>query len=198
MLTIVGVGPGNPKYLTLEAYDIIQRGKYILAFERVKKSLEEINNHIISIKKVDEVLEYLDREEEVILLASGDPNFYGIVDFIKKRNIKIERVVPGLSSFQYLMAKLEKSWQDAHFLSLHGREDSLEDIRNCPLSIILTDKSHSPSHINKRLKEMGLRGKLYVGFNLSHEDEEIVIKNIGEEIKDISSLAVVVVENEMD
>ena len=198
MLTIVGVGPGNPKYLTLEAFEIIKNGKYILAFERVKNSLEEINNHIISIKRVDEVVEYLDREEEIILLASGDPNFYGIVDFIKKKEIEIKKVVPGLSSFQYLMAKLEKSWQDARFLSLHGREDSLEDIREYPLSIILTDKTHSPSYINNRLKEMGLRGKIYIGFNLSHEDEEIVVKNIGEEIKDISSLAVVVVENEMD
>lgn len=198
MLTIVGVGPGNPKYLTLEAFEIIKDGKYILAFERVKKSLEEINSQIISIKRVDEVLEYLDREEEIVLLASGDPNFYGIVEFIKNKEIEIKKVVPGLSSFQYLMAKLEKSWSRAEFLSLHGREDSLDSIRAYPLSIILTDKIHSPSYINKRLYNMGIRGKIYVGFNLSHGDEMILEKNIGEEIEDISPLAVVVVENEMD
>lgn len=198
MLTIVGVGPGNPKYLTLEALETIKNGKNILAFERVGKALEDINKNIITIKRVDDLLVYLNKDEDTILLASGDPNFYGIVEFIKKKDIHIKRVVPGLSSFQYLMAKLQKSWEGAKFISLHGRGDSLENIIQYPLSIILTDKKHNPAYISKRLKDMGLVGKIYIGFNLSHEDEIILEKNIGEEIDDISPLAVVVIENDMD
>lgn len=198
MLTIVGVGPGSPQYLTLEALEIIKHGENILAFERVGKALEDINENIITIKKVDEVLDYVNKDRDTILLASGDPNFYGIVEFIKKKDIHIKKVVPGLSSFQYLMTKLQKSWEGAKFLSLHGREDRLEDIIQYPLSIILTDKKHNPAYISKRLKDIGMVGKIYIGFNLSHEDEIILEKNIGEEIQDISSLAVVVIQNDMD
>jgi cobalt-precorrin-7 (C5)-methyltransferase len=45
---------------------------------------------------------------------------------------------------------------------------------------------------------MGVKGKLYTGFNLSYEDELIVEKGIGADIDDISALAVVVIENEVD
>lgn len=198
MLSIVGVGPGNPKYLTGEALEVIKNGEYILAFERVRNSLKDIREDIILIKRVEEVLDYLNKKEDVVLLASGDPNFYGIVEFIKRKNIEIKKVIPGLSSFQYLMSKLQKPWHNAKFLSLHGREDSLEEVKEYPLSIVLTDKTHSPSYISKRLKDMGINGKMYIGFNLSHSDEVIVEKNIGEDIKDLSSLAVVVIENDMD
>ena len=45
---------------------------------------------------------------------------------------------------------------------------------------------------------MGLVGSIYVGINLSYEDEKIIIKKIGEDIEEIDSLSIVVVENEMD
>lgn len=198
MLKIAGIGPGNPKYLTLEVLEEIKKSKYTLAFKRVKESLKSIDPDIIEVKRVADVEKHLENEEEVLLLATGDPNFYGIVEFIKTKGIVIEKVYPGLSSFQYLMAYLKMSWVDASFLSLHGREDSLTEKDIDKLTIILTDNQNTPSHISKRLAKLNVRGKIYVGFNLSHDDEFIVTKNIGEDIEDISSLAVVVIKREMD
>ncbi|WP_278279618.1 hypothetical protein [Clostridium sp. DMHC 10] len=43
-----------------------------------------------------------------------------------------------------------------------------------------------------------MRGKIYAGFNLSYDDEKIIIRSIGDEIEDVSKLSVVVVENEVD
>lgn len=198
MLTIGGVGPGNPKYLTLEVVEAIDKAKYILGFTRVAKSLESINKNIIAINKVDQVLDYLDEEKEVLLLASGDPNFFGIVQYLKNKGIKIKQVLPGLSSFQYLMGKLQKPWQDARFISLHGRRGSLDQVKDHKLSIILTDRDNNPDLISRKLKDLNIRGKLYIGFNLSYDNERILIKDIGDRVEDISPLAVVVVENEMD
>lgn len=197
MLTIAGVGPGESKYLTLQVIEEIKKSKYTLAFKRVKDSLKIIDPNIIEVEKVTDILEHLEKEEDILLLASGDPNFYGIVEFIKNKGIHIDRVLPGLSSFQYLMASLQKSWNNAEFLSLHGRVDSLsKDLKK--LTIILTDSKFTPSYISKTLFSLNIRGKIYIGFNLSHKDEKILIKNIGEDIEDISPLAVVVVEREMD
>ena len=198
MLTIAGIGPGNPRYLTLDVKKRIERAEYILAFGRVAKSLEYIRKDIIQVNKVDEVIKYLDKDREILLLASGDPNFFGIVDFIKKNEIKIKEVLPGLSSFQYLMAKLQKPWQNANFLSLHGRNGSLDNIMQNKLSILLIDKENTPSKISNQLYNLGIKGKMYVGYNLSYDEETIITKNIGEEIEDISPLGVVVIENEMD
>ena len=196
-MTVAGVGPGNPKYLTMDVFERIKTSKYIIAFGRISKSLEEIRQDIVKVDRVDDVIQYIVGKDEVLLLASGDPNFFGIVEFLKRKAIEIGEVLPGLSSFQYLMTRLEKSWENAKFMSLHGREDCLEDMVDNPLTIILTDKVNTPSFISKRLEGLKIKGNMYVGFNLSYEDELISSIKIGEEIEDISPLAVVVIENEM-
>lgn len=198
MLTIAGVGPGNPKYLTLEVMLKMEKSKYVLGFGRVAKSLRSINKNIIEVKRVDDVLDYINKKEEVLLLASGDPNFYGIVQYIQSKGVEIKEVLPGLSSFQYLMSKIKKPWQEAKFISLHGREGDLNKVKYNKLTIVLTDKDNNPAYISQRLKELNIRGNMYIGFNLSYDDEKILIKEIGEKVENISPLAVVVIENEMD
>ncbi len=109
MLTIAGVGPGNPKYLTLDVILAMGQSKKILGFPRVARSLSSLNPNIIEINRVDEVLNFIKDGQDTLLLASGDPNFYGIVEYIKsKGGVEIKEVLPGLSSFQYFMAKLKK------------------------------------------------------------------------------------------
>ena len=198
MLTVAGVGPGNPKFLTLEVKEKIEGAEYVLAFGRIARTLEDIRPDIVQVNRVSQVLDFIDNHKEALLLASGDPNFFGIVNFLKKEGVTIKEVLPGISSFQYMMAKLEKSWQEANFISLHGREASLEEVKNNSLSILLIDKDKMPSDISKELYEIGIRGKIYAGFDLSYDSEKIIEKDIGEYIDDISPLGVVVIENEMD
>lgn len=198
MLTIAGIGPGNPKYLTMEVLEEIKTAEYILAFGRVAQSLSEIRDDIVEVNRVDEILGFLKDREDVLLLASGDPNFFGVVDFLKRKGADISKVLPGLSSFQYLMAKLEKPWQEAKFISLHGRDRNLEIVRENKLSIILIDRDNNPDFISKELHKLGIKGTMYIGFDLSYGSEKISKINIGQEVEDYSSLGVVVVENEMD
>ena len=198
MLTVAGVGPGNPKYLTLEVKEKIENAEYILGFGRIAKTLKDIRNDIIEVNKVSQVLDYVNNNREILLLASGDPNFFGIVKFLKKEGVEIKEVLPGISSIQYMMAKLEKPWDEAKFISLHGRTSSLEEVKENKLSILLIDKNKMPGDISKELHELGVKGRIFAGFDLSHESEKIIGANIGDYIEDISPLGVVVIENEMD
>jgi len=182
----------------VEVKEAIERAENIVAFGRVSSSLKDIRNDFIKIDKVAGVDRFIKMYENILILASGDPCFYGIIEYLNKQNITIEKILPGISSFQYMMARLGKSWQGANFLSLHGRNGSLESIRENRLSIILTDRENTPAAISKRLQDIGIRGKIFAGFNLSYEDERIIEAKIGESIEDISPLAVVVIENEMD
>ena len=198
MLVVAGIGPGNPDYLNKNVEEKIKYTKNVLAFGRIAETLKDIREDIIKVNRVDDVLNFIEDESDILLLASGDPNFFGIVNFLKRKGIQIDEVLPGISSFQYMMSKLQKPWENAKFLSLHGREEDLNIVKEYPLSIILIDKDNMPSAISERLYSLGIRGSIYAGFNLSYNDEKIIKKDIGEEIEDISSLGVVVIENEMD
>lgn len=198
MIRVVGMGPGELKYLTLEAYEVIKGSKALVAFGRLSKTVEKIGIKADCVKNVEEVLEIIKQSPDVDILASGDPCFFGIVEYLKKNNVNVDEIIPGLSSFQYMMAKLKKSWNDAQFISLHGREEGFLKVMSGGIFIMLTDKNNPPYAISKRLYSLGVKGRIYAGFNLSYPQEKIIVKNIGEKIEDISNLSVVVIENDMD
>ena len=93
MLSVAGVGPGNKEYLTKIVEKKIRQTECILAFGRVGESLKEIRDDIICISRVDEVLDFIKEDREILLLASGDPNFYGIVNFLKTKDVEIKEVL---------------------------------------------------------------------------------------------------------
>jgi cobalt-precorrin-7 (C5)-methyltransferase len=198
MIRVIGMGPGDTKYLTQDAIDKIKNSKKAIAFGRISKTAEKIADKVIKVSRVEEMLKHLEDGEDIAVLASGDPCFYGILEFLKNKKIEVDEVVPGLSSIQYMMSKLKKSWHNAQLVSLHGRDDGIEKIMKSRLAVVLTDSKNTPSSLSKALYNKGIRGKIYAGFNLSYEDEKIVVKNVGDEIENISSLSVVVIENEMD
>jgi cobalt-precorrin-7 (C5)-methyltransferase len=198
MIKLVGMGPGSIRHITMEAIDAIKKADEVIAFGRISKTAEQIRAGVRTIDSVDQIIELLDPKCNIAILASGDPCFYGILDFLQRKEIAIDEVIPGISSLQYMMAKLKKSWQDSALVSFHGRECSIDNIRQCKSAIVLTDSKYTPNYISRYLYDLGLRGKIFAGFNLSYEDELIVEKELGAAIEDISTLALVVIENEVD
>jgi precorrin-6Y C5,15-methyltransferase (decarboxylating) len=61
-------------------------------------------------------------DERAVVLASGDPCFFGIAPYLTAR-LGLHRVVvcPHVSSLQLAFARLGMSWHDATILSAHGR-----------------------------------------------------------------------------
>lgn len=211
LIYLVGMGPGNIKNLTLEVVEILENADKIISFGRIGDVAESFNKNIIKVKSLMEIENLVDKEEilnkvncdeNIAILASGDPCFYGILEYLKRKEIAIDRVVPGVSSIQYMMAKLQKSWHGANLVSFHGREEEREEkilkILEEPMSIILTDSKNNPSFISQLLYERGVRGKIYVGYNLSYEDENIITADVGDDINEESTLAVVLVDKQID
>lgn len=198
MLTVAGVGPGNVEYITSGVIKEIQTAKNILAFGRVGESIKYLREDFTKITKVEQIVEFLNIGEDVLILASGDPMFFGIVEYLKKKGIKIHRVLPGLSSFQYMMAKLQMPWHDAVFVSFHGRDLDFSHFNKNRLVVALVDKKNNPDFISHELYKSGIRGRMHIGYNLSYKDEQIIEIKIGDGVETYSNLAVVVVENEMD
>ncbi|MDO5688641.1 MAG: precorrin-6y C5,15-methyltransferase (decarboxylating) subunit CbiE [Tissierellia bacterium] len=195
MIRVLGIGPGAEKYMTLDVREKILEAEYVLAFGRVAETLRGLRSDIQRIQTLSELLPL--PEGEVCILASGDSLFYGISDYLMRKGVPVDEIHPGLTSFQYFMAKLKLPWQDAYLGSLHSREGALERVKYHALSILLTDRDHSPTVISGQLVQLGVRGRIIAGYDLSYETERIEEKRIGEVFADGSSLAVVVVHNEM-
>lgn len=198
MVFIVGIGPGAKEYILPKADEIIKSCDIIIGFERAVHSLVHIKQNKLIAKSLADILRYIvsNAEENIAIVASGDPCFYGITDYINKNYSGDLEVIPGLSSFQYLMSKLNKSWQGAYLGSLHGREQELIDnVKAHKLSIWLTDKIHSPEHIYSELIKAKITAEIYIGENLSYQDERIVHGNTIDIFKiDFHDLCVVVIE----
>ena len=202
MLYIVGLGPGSEEYLTYKAVKVLESSQLIIGFKRAIQDLHFINTQKISVKGLQEIIEIINLKKDhrdISVIASGDPCFYGIVNFIKSNYKGDFTVIPGISSFQYMMAKLNKPWQKNYLGSLHGREEELVKlVRENKSSIWLTDKENSAKAICRRLCESNLSPMVYVGENLSYQDEKITV-GTASELKDIDfcELSVVVIENEI-
>jgi cobalt-precorrin-7 (C5)-methyltransferase len=201
MIYIVGLGPGSKEYLLIKAFEILKNSDLIIGFNRALKSIEFIDTPKLYAKDLKEILCLLkeNEHEKIAIVASGDPCFYGILEYINKNFIGEFQVIPGISSFQYLMTKLNKSWQGSFLGSLHGREEAfIEKVKNYAVSIWLTDKINSPEAICRRLYDEKLFVKLYIGENLSYNDEKISTGRPEELMNNtFSELSVVVIENDL-
>jgi precorrin-6Y C5,15-methyltransferase (decarboxylating) len=76
----------------------------------------------IELKHLDEALDTISRSPApVVVLASGDPGFFGIVRALRARGIE-PRVIPAVSSVADAFARVGLDWDDALVMSAHGRD----------------------------------------------------------------------------
>lgn len=194
MIYVVGIGPGNPKYLTNIAEDIIFKSDYVLSYKRVKETIEPMAKiiEIDSLKEITDFLnEHMGEDVDISVLASGDPSFFGIGEYLSKR-YKV-KTIPGISCVSYMAGYENISLNDVTSISFHGRELNKDLISNDKL-MIYTDSKNNPDSISKWLYSEGYRGKIVVGFNLSYDDEAVDRYEIGDDIEIKSDLNLMYVE----
>jgi precorrin-6B C5,15-methyltransferase / cobalt-precorrin-6B C5,C15-methyltransferase len=76
------------------------------------------------LKHLDEALDAISQSPgPVVVLASGDPGFFGIVRAVRARGIA-PVVIPAVSSVALAFARLGLDWDDALVLSAHGRDQA--------------------------------------------------------------------------
>ena len=102
-------------------------------------------------------------DKETVVLASGDPLFYGIGGYLANKLEHIE-IYPALSSIQEAFSRMGESWQDSVFLSVHGRPMTglAQKIDGQSKVCLLTDHNNSPQEIARYLLSFGMEE--YVAF----------------------------------
>jgi precorrin-6Y C5,15-methyltransferase (decarboxylating) len=122
--------------------------------------------------------------KRVVVLAVGDPLFYGIARFLFDRlgQDRFE-VIPHVSTMQLAFARVKESWEDAFLTNLAGRDITtvLEQIRVADKVGLFTTEVWTPSAVAKALLESGIDYfTAYVCENLGSPDERVTRCDLAE------------------
>src|SRR3990167_7503992 len=180
---IVGCGPGLKAYISPKALYYVKKADILVGSGRLLKLFPGVDaEKIILEKNYDTLVDRISTwsaKRKVVVLVSGDPCFFSYAKMIvKKMGSESCLIIPGISSVQLAFAAIGESWDDASFISLHGRNNEyerlVEELRQHKKVGILTDQRNTPCVIARQLVKCWLRGwKMYVCENLSMPSERI-------------------------
>lgn len=187
-INVVGLGPGNIKYLSTAGIDCIKEAEIVVGSTRQLSDLKTIiseKQEIYILGKLTELIVYLkeNTERKITIIVSGDTGYYSLVPYLSKNLSKdILNIIPNISSYQYLFSKIGENWQNFRLASVHGREfDYVKNIddENIAGLVLLTDDIQNPYEVSKNLYNSGVRNlTVIVGENLSYDNEKITILEI--------------------
>jgi cobalt-precorrin-7 (C5)-methyltransferase len=153
-ITVIGIGPGSPDYLTPIAARAIARATVLVGGRRALAAFAPpgAETHTIG-RDIAAALDYIGRrlaDNDVAVLVSGDPGFHSLLPSLSRAfgPGRID-VIPGVSSLQLAFARLAVPWQDAVLVSLHGRDGDQAALAYAPGKklALLTDAANSPRAI---------------------------------------------------
>jgi len=180
-ITLVGIGDDGCASLTSRAVSAVMKAGVLVGGERHLEFFPQFQGERIVLKDglsavLDRVAE-LAEEQNVCVVASGDPMFFGIGSLVIKRlGAEHVEIVPQPSSMQWAFARAGLKWDDAAFLSVHGRssEGFLTRLKGQAKVAILTDEKNSPPVLAKRMVEHGETAWVaWVCENLGGPDERV-------------------------
>ncbi|MDZ4855910.1 MAG: precorrin-6y C5,15-methyltransferase (decarboxylating) subunit CbiE [Nitrospirota bacterium] len=180
-ITLIGIGDDGCASLTSRAVNAVMKAGVLVGGERHLEFFPQFQGEKIVLKGgvasvLDRVAE-LAEDQNVCVVASGDPLFFGIGSLVIKRlGAEHVEVLPQPSSMQWAFARAGLKWDDAAFISLHGRSSDgfLTRLKGQAKVSILTDEKNSPSVLARRMVEHGeIAWVAWVCENLGGPDERV-------------------------
>ncbi|MDH4321419.1 MAG: precorrin-6y C5,15-methyltransferase (decarboxylating) subunit CbiE, partial [Desulfobulbaceae bacterium] len=192
-IELIGISPGAG--LDARQREIVNRCGCVVASSRHRPLLDGCGLEIIPIAPVAQTLATVAErlgEQDVAVLASGDPLFFGIGRTLITK-FGPERVVvhPALSSLQAACAKFGEPWDDIFILSLHGREAAgvAAKVMGHGKVFCFTDRVNSPDMVARALlavcrsiddEALASGYTVWVAENLGQDDERITCGTLTE------------------
>ncbi len=205
-VTLIGIGDDGCAGLTARAANAVAAAQVLVGGERHLAFFPQFAGaRVVLADKIGEAIDRvaaLAHEHNVVVLASGDPLFFGVGALVaKKVGAEHVEILPAPSSVQLAFARAGLKWDDATILSLHGRsrEGLLTRLRRVAKAAILTDEESSPRWIAQQLAAHGQTGFVaWVCENLGGPDERVRRFSIAElaACEDVAALNVVVLQRE--
>ncbi len=140
------------------------------------------------------------QKTDVILFSRGDPLWFGIGRILLENFSKEElSFYPSNTCLQLAFSKLKISWQEAVYVSIHGRDSTklIESLKSKPssLAIITDSKNKGLELIQNNLLELNLENfyEFWICEEIGFENEKIRKFNLNEKLPpDISNLNIAI------
>ena len=160
LVNIIGMGMGlqdlsDRQLKIIEQADVLVGGKRLLDFFKASTAQKKTVG-----KDIADVIDFVKNQVEtrnVVVLASGDPLFFGIGATLTKalgpENVLIH---PNISTVSAAFARLKEPWSDVRIISLHGKNNEKQLLRALEKEdniAVLTDPRKNPAWLAQLLIE---------------------------------------------
>lgn len=202
---IVGTGTG-PQDLSARALQIVNRADVLIGAPRLLAMFQTNASEIIEIKSnMDRLINKIKNTHDnkiLVVLTSGDPNFFGIAaSFYRAFPKNRLEVIPCITVFQAAFAKIKEPWDGASFVSVHARPLSCLDrvIHKRGTYVVYCDLRNTPSVVAQYILNRAPfleKEKIWIFENIGTENEKITSGTLGKlPRKETSGLAMMIIKN---
>jgi precorrin-6Y C5,15-methyltransferase (decarboxylating) len=181
---VIGAGIEGQEGFSRRALELVAQADLLIGGPRQLALFPEFNGETLVIgADLAPVVARLEQSDgAAVVLASGDPLFFGIGRYLLRNMPGAElEFVPNVSSIQYAFAKIREPWDDAVFVSTHGRgmKGVIDLVVAHDKIAILTDAANPPQALARELIERGRDGyAAYLCENLGTDTEEITVTDL--------------------
>ncbi|WP_257351076.1 precorrin-6y C5,15-methyltransferase (decarboxylating) subunit CbiE [Pseudalkalibacillus decolorationis] len=201
-MKVIGIGDEGKESLLPIYEKWINESEVLVGGERQLAFFPDFDGEKVVVKEgLTALVARLKKEtRQTVILASGDPLFYGLGGYLaKKLNVEI---YPYLSSVQLAFARMGERWHDAYMTSVHGRsmKGLVQRIDGKEKVAILTDQENHPGAIARYLLTYGMKEyRAFVAENLGSTSERCGWWELAEMVEtEFSQLNVVILKKVSD
>lgn len=188
---IIGIGDDGLDGITSQAKRVIDEAELLLGAESTLKLVPRGSTERVMIgADLEDVLQRISAAsgKRIVVLASGDPLFYGVARYLCDKLGK-ERfdVLPHVSTMQLAFARVKESWEDAYLTNLatNPLDAVIEKIRTADTVGLFTSDRFSPRDVSQALLDANIDYfHAYVCENLGSPDERVTQGSLGEIARD--------------
>ena len=178
---IIGVGSDGMAGLTSPARDLLSSADLVFGSENALKLLPDLKaeRRVLGadLQEAVATLTQVLGRKRLVIVAGGDPLFYGVARYLCDRIGKeYFEVLPHVSSMQLAFARVKETWEEAYLTNLqtHPLESVLDRIRTAETVGLFPSESEGPREIARTLLARGLDYfRVYVCENLGGPDERV-------------------------
>ncbi len=164
-VTIIGMGM-SPQDLTARHHDLIAAADVLVGGRRHLAHFADLSAEKIEIGKglsaLLPAIRSAARDRRVVVLASGDPLYYGVGAYlVRALGPENVRVYPNVSSVAAAFARIRHPWQDVRVVSLHGRDGAAQLLAaagEADWVAVFTDPTHTPAQVARLLLQNEVTG----------------------------------------
>lgn len=177
---ILGIGDDGLDGLTAAARKIISNAQMLLGDEQTMAATKNQTAQRVEIGvDLEELVRRIadNSDKRIVILANGDPLFYGTARYLCDRLGKDHfEVIPHVSSMQLAFARVKESWDEAYLTNLANQslDRTLERIRTAQKVGLFTTEQTPPGAVARVLLDRQIDYfYAYVCENLGSPDERV-------------------------